>query len=1112
MASALIEWHDLDGYARGVVDGRDKYLIQAVAFEGFSGYELLKPTSDGDLQLGYYRRVSTAKQIAEDKERARSDRGERSRPERFERVTAHEAPDEPMLYDQIRPHDRVTIVDRFGQQRTGRVVMRGPAGWVLNMGGQHGTPAIATPENVVRVRSAREVDETAPWPRRNERPAAREDAGPQGALDWKQRGDDWYAKTFGGAVYILSPDGEDGFHAYYEHGGKRQDLGAHTTLGGAMAAARAHQPAMSRAAEAGGGHLHSQKQPPEMPPEVRGHWQTTYKHQLPTKWSLERLRWNHTLYRVDAWVGRNLPEGSPRPDIFAVDARSPKEAERIVLDGWLREKYIGDWTFEAEVTEWPIDDGVPRMIPASSFSFSSEAGERVPVLHEDDPEVAVASVTKTETVTVAVANEDFSTVAQAEQYAYTEGFRFIAKHGKRYHVYKRRAVGKKGYERREMYHRRGKWHISGDRKVVSRLGEGARAIKVSQTAGTIRREEQAPAAPEAPVEVMVQEARRRVVHVSLPEKSLTKDQQDKADRAYEEGLSAGDALGNQMTTDPDGQADIRRMHRTNELRGWTKRTAENESEREDRGRYWQIGFMEGLRRTIDAWSKHNIKRYDSMASEAGGKLTLAQAKAELRPLGLVIISQDGEYRVNFRRGDEESAYYTTDLDDAVATGKDMAKRRAGERRISRRKPRKMAREDSKRRNLDSFTSGYAVAALWSSTDNSRDDGGDPLDDNYSVDDIASDTLEQMRRDCAKFQRDNEKDLDKAYKADVFVDGRRYNAHSAGFDFWLTRQGHGAGFWDRGLGAVGDRLTEASKKYGTFDLYVQDGKVHGEPLKWKGVNESRESRPAASEASEPAKEEPAGVGCAPCEAASGEASKRREKLVVKLDSEKDARKLRDLLNDTTKGYNDRMGDTVHTSAPHADVVKALAKLGIVGVIDTEARESTKKSKEDMSEPLQGGCVAIVERTPDCIPTGVRMETPRDVYDFMAPRYAKLGGEHFFVLLVSNQGELLGNPIEVAKGQPDRVAVDIEQVIAAAITGAAAGARGFLVSHGHPSGGEFARPSQSDKRLTTDIAASAKIACPSTEFVDHVIVCAPAKSGVGSYYSFDEGKVVKVRSKS
>ncbi len=35
----------------------------------------------------------------------------------------------------------------------------------------------------------------------------------------------------------------------------------------------------------------------------------------------------------------------------------------------------------------------------------------------------------------------------------------------------------------------------------------------------------------------------------------------------------------------------------------------------------------------------------------------------------------GEYRVNFQRGPESTAYYTNDLDDAVTTGKDMMRRR-----------------------------------------------------------------------------------------------------------------------------------------------------------------------------------------------------------------------------------------------------------------------------------------------------------------------------------------------------------------------------------------------------------------------------------------------------
>lgn len=56
------------------------------------------------------------------------------------------------MLDLITVGCRVTIVNRFGQEHTGRAVMRGPHGWVLNMGGRHGTPAIATNENIVCVR------------------------------------------------------------------------------------------------------------------------------------------------------------------------------------------------------------------------------------------------------------------------------------------------------------------------------------------------------------------------------------------------------------------------------------------------------------------------------------------------------------------------------------------------------------------------------------------------------------------------------------------------------------------------------------------------------------------------------------------------------------------------------------------------------------------------------------------------------------------------------------------------------------------------------------------------------------------------------------------------
>lgn len=51
-------------------------------------------------------------------------------------------------------------------------------------------------------------------------------------------------------------------------------------------------------------------------------------------------------------------------------------------------------------------------------------------------------------------------------------------------------------------------------------------------------------------------------------------------------------------------------------------------------------------------------------------------------------------------------------------------------------------------------------------------------------------------------------------------------HQAGHDFWLTRNRHGAGYWDRGLGNLGKRLTESAHGYGEVCVYWHGGQVAG----------------------------------------------------------------------------------------------------------------------------------------------------------------------------------------------------------------------------------------------------------------------------------------------
>lgn len=111
-------------------------------------------------------------------------------------------------------------------------------------------------------------------------------------------------------------------------------------------------------------------------------------------------------------------------------------------------------------------------------------------------------------------------------------------------------------------------------------------------------------------------------------------------------------------------------------------------------------------------------------------------------------------------------------------------------------------------SLEKFTEAYIECALWSSTDNNDE----PLDSgDYE---LSGDARKQMVADCKSFYESH---------ADLL---ETVDDEQAGHDFWLTRNGHGAGFWDRGLGELGRKLTDACKPYSSCDLYVgDDSEIH-----------------------------------------------------------------------------------------------------------------------------------------------------------------------------------------------------------------------------------------------------------------------------------------------
>lgn len=112
-------------------------------------------------------------------------------------------------------------------------------------------------------------------------------------------------------------------------------------------------------------------------------------------------------------------------------------------------------------------------------------------------------------------------------------------------------------------------------------------------------------------------------------------------------------------------------------------------------------------------------------------------------------------------------------------------------------------------SLDDFLSGYLACAEWLMRDELDAEGTGAVRD-ISRRGWTRASLRMAETDCADFVSDNAADLD-AYTAET---GR--DMESAGHDFFLTRNRHGAGFWDRGNGACLRRLTDAAHSCGDCD--------------------------------------------------------------------------------------------------------------------------------------------------------------------------------------------------------------------------------------------------------------------------------------------------------
>lgn len=111
--------------------------------------------------------------------------------------------------------------------------------------------------------------------------------------------------------------------------------------------------------------------------------------------------------------------------------------------------------------------------------------------------------------------------------------------------------------------------------------------------------------------------------------------------------------------------------------------------------------------------------------------------------------------------------------------------------------------------LDDILAGYIEAVYFTETgDIDQPDAGTPLSDS---------ARNQASAECQDF-------LSRCEAAGLLASYTEAGGTWTQFgrDFWLTRNGHGVGFWDRGLGEVGEKLSDIAQSLGDRYAYEADG--------------------------------------------------------------------------------------------------------------------------------------------------------------------------------------------------------------------------------------------------------------------------------------------------
>lgn len=127
-------------------------------------------------------------------------------------------------------------------------------------------------------------------------------------------------------------------------------------------------------------------------------------------------------------------------------------------------------------------------------------------------------------------------------------------------------------------------------------------------------------------------------------------------------------------------------------------------------------------------------------------------------------------------------------------------------------------------DFDAFFQSYLTTALWSSTISEGDEenepgerDGDAFDAHFATSDFSGEALEMLRAHAFSFWSRMWFYLDHEQGRK----GEKPDAAQAGHDFWLTQNGHGAGFWDGDYPTYGDTFTKLAKCYPVINLFVTE---------------------------------------------------------------------------------------------------------------------------------------------------------------------------------------------------------------------------------------------------------------------------------------------------